>query len=134
MPAFRDLTNMQVGKLLVLSCFGQEKRRYYVWRCRCECGNIAIVRSQYLCEAMKHETGGTRSCGCLPRVRKPTNATALKLWQDMAIGDVRTIDGLTSRRFQTQVYQWRLKHPECVEWRWTAKKINEREIEVRRIR
>jgi hypothetical protein len=52
----------------------------------------------------------------------------------MAIGDVRTIDGLTTRRFQTQVYQWRLKNSECIDWRWTAKKINEREIEVRRIK
>ena len=49
-----DLSGKKFGKLLVVKYLGSSK-----WKCKCECGNETIVRSDYL------KTGHTQSCGCL---------------------------------------------------------------------
>ena len=57
---FQDLTGRRFGKLLVLS--PTEKRAdggSVVWKCRCDCGNVAEVSAQRL------NCGKVRSCGCL---------------------------------------------------------------------
>jgi len=61
----KDLTGQRAGRLTVLSLLGKIKSRA-VWKCRCDCGEIAIVRGSYLSRAIKGN-GGTKSCGCLPR-------------------------------------------------------------------
>lgn len=58
-----DLTGKRAGILTPLKCIGKIKRRS-VWRCRCDCGAIAIVRGSYLARAIRGD-GGTKSCGCL---------------------------------------------------------------------
>ena len=60
-----DLTGQRFGRLTVLDeaepgCKPSGKT-YRRWRCRCDCGNEAIVRQTQL------TTGRTRSCGCLQR-------------------------------------------------------------------
>lgn len=59
MAIFIDLTGQIYGKLTVvaLHCSG-----YYTcvtWDCKCECGNMTVVRSNKL------RNGHTQSCGCL---------------------------------------------------------------------
>ena len=49
-----DLSGKKFGKLSVVKYLGGSK-----WKCKCECGNETIVRSDYL------KTGHTKSCGCL---------------------------------------------------------------------
>jgi hypothetical protein len=61
MPAkIKDLAGIRFGRLTVLKMIGQLDTRA-VWRCRCDCGGIAIVRGAYL------TTNRTKSCGCLRR-------------------------------------------------------------------
>ncbi|MEY4331797.1 MAG: hypothetical protein RLZZ196_535 [Bacteroidota bacterium] len=57
---FRDLTNSIIGKLTVLYHIGKDKHGGYIWRCKCECGNIKDIKSGSL-------TRTTKSCGCLQR-------------------------------------------------------------------
>ncbi len=57
---FQDLTGQRFGKLVVLC--PTDKRAdsgSVVWRCRCDCGNLAEVSARRLIR------GKVRSCGCL---------------------------------------------------------------------
>lgn len=55
-----NLTGKLFGRLLVISeAPREEKYRWVLWRCKCECGNEHIVKTQALMN------GSTRSCGCL---------------------------------------------------------------------
>lgn len=61
----RDLTNMKFGRWTVLSRADDKvlSSGYHVimWNCRCDCGNLGIVRGKSL-------TGGiSKSCGCYQR-------------------------------------------------------------------
>jgi hypothetical protein len=54
-----DLKNKRFGRLLVVEETEQRsKKGFVIWECLCECGNIALVSSKYLCN------GDTTSCGC----------------------------------------------------------------------
>ena len=62
MSSYRDLTNGKYGRLTCVEIVGRyEKGRCALWRCRCDCGNESIVRSNSLL------TGNVKSCGCLQR-------------------------------------------------------------------
>ena len=136
MPAFKDLTNKTIGKLTVLKCLGKAEGRHFIWQCRCSCEdkNIVLVKSQYLCQALRGSENGTRSCGCLARVRKSKPVPVERQWELMAVDEVRIVSRLTSSEFHTQVYQLKTKLPEFREWQWKARTVGNREIEVRRIR
>jgi len=54
-----DRTGQIFGKLTVLEQAGRDKLKKVLWRCRCECGNEAVVVSGSLV------TGNTSSCGCV---------------------------------------------------------------------
>ena len=54
-----DLTDQKFGRLIVLNLTGRDKWGQSLWRCECECGNIAKVRGRDL------RTGNSLSCGCL---------------------------------------------------------------------
>ncbi len=62
MPARIDLVGNQYGRLIVLS-YSHTKRtkscRRPYWRCRCACGEVAVVAGHSL------RAGKTKSCGCL---------------------------------------------------------------------
>jgi hypothetical protein len=65
-PEFRDLTGRRFGRLTVTAF---HERRHVasgsicLWRCRCDCGNAAIVQASNL------RSGSTQSCGCINRER-----------------------------------------------------------------
>ena len=53
----RNFENQKIGRLTVLKIVGKSENGY-IWRCRCECGNIKDILSTSLI------TGNTLSCGC----------------------------------------------------------------------
>jgi hypothetical protein len=55
---FKDEAGRRFGRLIVVEFAGMRKG-HAIWRCRCDCGVVAIVRS------IKLRSGQTRSCGCL---------------------------------------------------------------------
>ena len=57
---FNDLTGQKFGKLLVLKRASENTNSNKPqWICRCDCGNIKIIRGESL------KKGATQSCGCL---------------------------------------------------------------------
>jgi hypothetical protein len=65
---YDDKTGRRYGLLAVLSFHHREGNSY--WLCRCDCGNETVVQSAHLV------SGNVRSCGCLPKGRKPTHGHA----------------------------------------------------------
>jgi hypothetical protein len=63
MGRFWDLTGMVFGRLTVVSFVNERKNGKYAWLCKCECGNLKIIRDINL------RNGETKSCGCLKRER-----------------------------------------------------------------
>lgn len=61
MPTFVDLSGQTFGRLTVLDLVGPNANRKTLWRARCVCGALVVVRSDGL------RGGSTRSCGCLQR-------------------------------------------------------------------
>jgi hypothetical protein len=59
---FKDLTGERFGYLKVIECAGRKRisknSTTAIWKCRCDCGNIAIIKSGLLLN------GDTKSCGC----------------------------------------------------------------------
>lgn len=54
----KDLSGKRFGRLEAIRRVGFDSRQSSLWECRCDCGNIAIVRINSL------TTGNTKSCGC----------------------------------------------------------------------
>ena len=61
MGKIRDLAGMTFERLKVMNQAGQDKWKYIMWNCVCECGTVCTVRSSALI------AGRQRSCGCLAR-------------------------------------------------------------------
>jgi hypothetical protein len=59
MSNIKNLEGKKFGRLTVLEQAGRDKSYNVIWRCRCDCGNEAIVNGHYL------RQGKTKSCGCL---------------------------------------------------------------------
>ena len=59
----QDLTGKRFGMLTVI-CRSEQRSRYAVWECKCDCGNTTHVLSTNL------RRGFTKSCGCLRTTRK----------------------------------------------------------------
>lgn len=60
--SFIDLSGMRFGKLVAQRVVGKNKFGQYLWECKCDCGNVAIVNRMYL------RDGSTSSCGCVKSV------------------------------------------------------------------
>jgi hypothetical protein len=61
MPAFKDITGQQFGRLTVVARAMSDRRGQAQWRCRCACGNETTVNGSNL------RRGNSQSCGCLKR-------------------------------------------------------------------
>jgi len=61
MPPLRDLTNRIFGRLTVQAFSHVGSKGHTYWACKCDCGNVAIVR----CDRLTRDN--TKSCGCLQR-------------------------------------------------------------------
>ena len=61
--AIKDISGQRFGKLVAIEpagyCVSPSGQRSYLWKCRCDCGEEAVVRGSAL------RSGGTKSCGCL---------------------------------------------------------------------
>lgn len=63
----RDLTGLRFGRLIVVEFAGylpyskNDDSKMAHWKCRCDCGNDAIVKARALL------MGGVKSCGCLSK-------------------------------------------------------------------
>ena len=53
-----NLVGRKFGRLTVLKCAGKNKHGYYLWLCKCGCGNEKIISGHSL------KQGRTKSCGC----------------------------------------------------------------------
>ena len=58
-----DFTGQKIGLLTVVEKSGTQNKRV-TWRCRCDCGNETVVRSDHL------KDGRVTSCGCVGRKRR----------------------------------------------------------------
>lgn len=58
MGKFIDLTGRRFGRLTVIERKGVGNDGCVTWLCRCDCGNMVVVRSRDL------KSGATKSCGC----------------------------------------------------------------------
>lgn len=67
-----DLTGQKFGNLTVLEMTPERKNNSVVWKCRCNCGNIAYVPAASL------KNKGTKSCGCIHSFGEQKIATILQ--------------------------------------------------------
>ena len=59
MTAFIDITGKKYGMLTVIRRLENAPKGVVRWECKCDCGNVVIVRSGNL------KNGAVKSCGCL---------------------------------------------------------------------
>jgi len=59
----RDLTGQRFGRLVAIRPTAERKNGYVIWECKCDCGNITLIRSSYL------KNGKVMSCGCLQNAK-----------------------------------------------------------------
>jgi len=62
-----DITGQVFGRLTALEPTKKRNNNFVVWRCQCECGNIAEVSASRL------RSGNTKSCGCLHKIAGQKN-------------------------------------------------------------
>ena len=62
-----NLTNMCFGRLFVIKR-GENVGKQAGWICKCDCGNLTIVRGDHL------RDGSTKSCGCLEKENRNNGA------------------------------------------------------------
>ena len=59
-----DLTGHKYGRWTVLSRAGKDAHGASMWECKCDCGNIGIIRHSSL------TSGNSVSCGCYAKERR----------------------------------------------------------------
>jgi hypothetical protein len=64
-----DLTGQKFGRLTVIERAENNQNNKVMWRCKCDCGNEAVVIGSRL------YTGKTKSCGCLIREKTIERST-----------------------------------------------------------
>ena len=79
MTRFKDRVGKIYGKLTVIEYYGQDWNGITLWKCRCECNKISIVRGHNL------QSRHTRSCGCQDnkaRIERKSNRLH-NIWRGM---------------------------------------------------
>ena len=61
MGNFIDLTGKRFGRLEVISRANNNSENLICWNCKCDCGNMKVVRGKDL------KRGHAKSCGCLQK-------------------------------------------------------------------
>lgn len=62
-----DLLGQRFGRLTVIEETSQRANGSILWKCRCDCGNTVLVRSNHL------RRGGVLSCGCFNKEKGVTH-------------------------------------------------------------
>lgn len=83
----KDLSGQRFGSLTVISFHGRSSTGYYLWLCKCDCGNETLVSRNNL------TTGHTQSCGCVQkkmrmngdyhRTHGQRHTRLYRIWRDM---------------------------------------------------
>jgi len=77
MPDGGIIQGERYGHLIAISIYSVDHKSVVKWECKCDCGNIVIVRSHNL------KTGNTKSCGCMKiYARRMKRARLDALWID----------------------------------------------------
>lgn len=77
----RDFTGERYGKLLVLGYAGKAPDGHSMWRCKCDCGNEKVLRSNNL----QH----SKSCGCVTSAPSPATMIGKTFGNLTVVGRVR---------------------------------------------
>lgn len=126
----RDLTGQRIGMLTVMhrapSPVDTVRRKRAYWACRCDCGNMIVMPSDYLtCDRCAHHCGCAKAARAEARRRKAAEARAAgetrprkkfdpKLTQNEQIG-LKTLEGVTrvcpvcKRPFEMLSSEWAYK-------------------------
>ena len=75
---FKDLVGKIFGLLTVISYYPKSGQRCH-WKCKCECGNFAVIYANSLI------SGATKSCGCLAGANSESTA-----WNRLYLTHIRT--------------------------------------------
>ena len=98
MAEFKDLTGRRFGRLTVIGIDHKQqsgKRERYYWRCRCDCGNEHVVRTDDL------TSGGVQSCGCLHKETAIENVSKHHSHKLSRTPIYRTWQGMKKRCFDS---------------------------------
>lgn len=96
MRVISKLYNQKFGKLTAIEPAYLNQRNNVMWKCQCECGNIAYV------ESVKLKNGHTQSCGCLISesvIQRNKNGTKYNARRNRLY---RIYYGMRSRCYNTQ--------------------------------
>lgn len=90
--SIKNLQGQRFGKLVVLEITEQRNNGAVVWKCKCDCGNIAYVSSKNL------QYGDTQSCGCLKskgelKIRQLLDEYGLQYQQEFSFADLKSDKG-----------------------------------------
>ena len=58
MPKRLEISGQRFGSLVAVARGGQDAHKRWLWKCRCDCGQIATISQNNL------RTGNSQSCGC----------------------------------------------------------------------
>ena len=121
---FTDISGQRIGKLTVLSFDHKQLTpggfvKYY-WKCKCDCGNIKVIRKSHLTE------GKINSCGCLSK-RQGKDSPHFKGYEEISggyYGSLKKGSSERGRNFEFSVsleYLWQLflkQNRKCVLTGW----------------
>ena len=91
MPALIDITGQRYARLIVIRKVGRDKRGYFLWLCRCDCGKKTTTTANCL------RMSNTKSCGCLALEHSRQNGKANRRHGESACGSK---DGQPSREYR----------------------------------
>ncbi len=79
MANIKDLTGQRFGRLVAMERTADHKGHCFLWRCQCDCGKEAQVRTYFLTH------GIARSCGCLQEESRRVDITGQRFGRLVAI-------------------------------------------------
>lgn len=82
----KDLTGQTFGDGRLKVLHKAPSGRRVQWVCQCECGNICVVRGDYL------KSGAVKSCGCIPRGRPAGEMRTEEIKSGSGSLDALTVD------------------------------------------
>ncbi len=88
-----DIAGQRFGRLVVLFATERKDYGFAYWQCRCDCGEVSEVRSYSL------RKGGTKSCGCIARVKSRQRLTTHGQAQGKRTAEYRAWHSMKDRCF-----------------------------------
>ncbi len=95
MPKKCELTGRKFGMLTVVEKAEGTQERYALWKCRCDCGNEALVNTKRLLR------GTTVNCGCIPK-NNAKNGTIAEDLSNQRFGNLTALYRAESKKGRTR--------------------------------